>query len=85
MVELRLHVKLEKHEKIWYCYLWTVPFDCSNRDFMETPFRLGSPGFYALDLAFHSSQAPLFVTFVLNIPDGIWIRYNVKVKGIIVR
>lgn len=46
----------------------------NNRDLMETPFRLGSPGFYALELAFHSSQAPLFVTFVLNVPDGTLIR-----------
>ncbi|XP_057821330.2 isoamylase 2, chloroplastic isoform X2 [Cryptomeria japonica] len=78
---LRLHWGLFRSDSLQWVVLdsastleGTTSGTENNKDFMETPFQLGPAGCYALELAFHSSQAPLFVTFVLNTRDGIWIR-----------
>jgi hypothetical protein len=46
----------------------------NKQEFMKTPLQQGPAGFHTLDLAFVSSQAPLFLTFVLNIPNDLWVR-----------
>lgn len=52
----------------------TTSVTINKQEFMKTPFQQGPTVSRTLDLAFDSSQAPLFLTFVLNSPNDLWVR-----------
>lgn len=52
----------------------TTSVTVNKQKFMKTPFQQDPTGSHTLDLAFDSSQAPLFLTFVLKSSNDLWVR-----------